>query len=226
MQQGYLKKGFSLEISLSTSRTIIELGAVAAGSISGTLHALDRKFDVIGVGVIGIVTGIGGGLIRDALLGQPALTLQYSEFLLTAICASLVGAFFGSFFNRIAPLLWFADSLSLGLFTVAGVQRAIRTGLPGSSAILLGVITSVGGGLLRDVLCQETPTILRPGRPYALIAILSGCIYYICRQVLHTPSPYGSLISIGIALLLRYASVWYNWTVLPPQDIKGRFQRR
>jgi uncharacterized membrane protein YeiH len=215
-----------LEISFSASKTLIELGAVAAGSISGTLHAMERKFDIVGVGVIGIVTGIGGGLIRDALLGQPALTLQYSEFLLTAICASLIGAFFGSYFNRLSPLLWFADSLSLGLFTVAGVQRAIRLGLPGTSAILLGVITSVGGGLIRDVLCRETPAILMPGRPYALIAIISGCVYYSCRQWLHFPPPYGSLLSIGIALTLRYASVWFDWTVLPPQEIKGRFSKR
>src|SRR5215510_11065478 len=107
------------------TRPYAEFTAVIFGAVSGAVHAKQRSFDFVGVVIIGLVSGLGGGLIRDVLLGKgPALALQSPTLLVVAMIASLVGVLFDPLLARFRPVYWVVDSLALGLFAVAGLQRA------------------------------------------------------------------------------------------------------
>src|SRR5262245_53066018 len=116
---------------LEFTRPYLEFTAVSSGALSGALHAKRRSFDFVGVVIIGIVSGLGGGLVRDVLLGSgPVLALQSPALLDVAIVSSLVGVLFvDTLVNRVGRVYWVIDSLSLGLFAVAGLQRAQTAGL-------------------------------------------------------------------------------------------------
>ncbi len=204
----------------------LELVAIGAGSLSGVLHSVQKKYDVVGIVMIGIATGVGGGLLRDSLLSSgPALALRHPAYFLTGLTASFVGMFWASLIRRIRPALWVVDSISLGLFAVVGSQRALEVGLRPGPAVFLGVITSVGGGVIRDVLCQETPAVLAPGQPYAVAAILAGATYTACVMGFDMRADFAQLIAIGTAFIVRALSAWKAWeTPLPPDLSRPLFR--
>lgn len=208
-------------------RVYIEYAAVAAGAISGALHARRRAFDFVGVVVIGICSGLGGGIIRDVLLGQgPVLALRSSGLLPTAIVASLLGALLVSLTSRLKRAKWVFDSLTIGLFAVAGVQRAEAAGLGLISCLLLGVVTSVGGGVVRDVLCRETPDMFLPGRPHSLPPLLAGVVFLISIRGLGLPPIIAELLAVGSAFAMSVASAWLGWEVPRPPDLLNEIRRR
>jgi uncharacterized membrane protein YeiH len=149
----------------------IELPAVIAGALAGALFAQKRGLDLIGILALGLVTGLGGGILRDVLLGRVPLALRVPLYLWSVAGAALVGAFFAQAVNRMRLALRLIDAVSLGLFSVIGAQGGLTARLPIPSAILLGTMTGVGGSVLRDVLVGETPPrMLRRGPPYASAA--------------------------------------------------------
>jgi uncharacterized membrane protein YeiH len=202
------------------TRPYLEFAAVVTGAISGALHAKRRSFDFVGVVIIGISSGLGGGIIRDVLLGRgPVLALQSSAVLIAAIVASLIGVMYGSVFIWMRPFNWTLDSLTLGLFAVAGLQRAAAAGLSNTPSIFLGTVTCVGGGLVRDVLCRETPELLLPGEPYAVIAVIAGVIYVSALRALHLAPLTAELLAVGSAVGLRAAAAWRQWETHVPPDL-------
>src|SRR4051812_9950078 len=117
------------------TRFFMEVAAITAGCLSGTLHASKRNYDIVGITVIGIATGIGGGIIRDILIGQgPALAIKIPRYLLIVFSATLIGMYLGTLVNKLKKFLWIMDSLALGFFTVAGIQRALIYEIPWTSA--------------------------------------------------------------------------------------------
>lgn len=154
-------------------RYVLELLGVAVFAISGILAAGRKSLDWLGAAVIAIVTAIGGGTLRDVLLDRhPIFWIVDPTYLLVILAAT--GVTLGYVHLRIpAPrALPVADALGLAFFTIGGVQIAQQAGLRGLLAVLMGVITGVAGGLIRDVLCAEIPLILRRGRRYATSAIV------------------------------------------------------
>jgi uncharacterized membrane protein YeiH len=202
------------------TRPYVEFTAVAAGAVSGALHARSRRFDFVGIVIIGLVSGLGGGLIRDALLGVgPALALAQEQLLNTALASALVGGLFGTMFRPLAKPIWVIDTLALGVFAVAGLQRANSAGLAIVPSIFLGVVTCVGGGLVRDVLCRETPKLLLPGQPYTPIALVAGVVYMAAiRYFVLTPFV-AEMLAVSSAFLLRLVIVWRGWILPSPHDI-------
>lgn len=208
-------------------RPYVELTAVAVGAVSGALHAQRRDFDLVGVVVIGLVGGLGGGLIRDILLGLgPVLALRSPVHLVTALVAAPLGLLFGTLVSRLARLIWVVDTLSLGLFTVAGLQRADAAGLGVLPSLLLGVITGVGGGVVRDVLCRETPVLLLPGTPYTPASVLAGIVYLSALRWLGFPPFKAEFLAVGAAFGLRSLAVWRDWRLPMPPDLPGSLLRR
>jgi uncharacterized membrane protein YeiH len=145
--------------------------------------------------------------------------------LLTALAAAGVGILLGRHTSHLRVALWFVEALSLGLFTVAGIQRAEEVGLEVIPALLLGVLTGTGGGLLRDVICRETPAILVPGRPYATAALLGGLVYHAISGWLGWPRVLGEWLAIASTLLLRALGSWRGWIVPKPQDLPVHWRR-
>src|SRR5215468_7790647 len=178
------------------TRPYVEFTAVAFGAVSGALHAKRRSFNFVGVVIIGIVSGLGGGVVRDVLIGRgPVLALQSPTFLVVAVVASLVGVLFDTILSRLRPISWVVDTLSLGLFAVAGLERAQAARLSITSSVFLGVVTCVGGGLVRDVLCRETPRLLLPGQPYTVISLFAGVVYLSCLHWFHVSSLAAELLA-------------------------------
>jgi uncharacterized membrane protein YeiH len=212
---------------LTEIRPYVDHIAVVAGAMSGALHGHGRGFDFAGVVVIGIAAGLGGGLLRDALMGQgPALALQSPSLLAAAFAASMLGVLFGTFVTHLGRPLWVVDALSLGLFAVAGVQRAEMAGLHVVPCLFLGVVTCVGGGLVRDLLCLETPSVLLPGQPYSVTALLAGIVYLSAVRGFSLTARTAELLAAGAAFALRGIAAWRGWSVPRPPDLPRVIRQR
>jgi len=182
--------------------------------VTGALSGLRRGYDIIGVLFMAVVTAIGGGLIRDGLLisSGPASILTNGMLLGVVFGAALLALVFQSAFDRLGRAIAIIDALGLGAFAIYGVQRSLNAGLSDPAAIMGGMITAVGGGLLRDVLSREEPLLLKPGQFYALVALV-GCTLYmgLPRLGWMTP-PEAANVTIVVVFVLRMLAIRYNWT--------------
>ena len=163
----------------------VDLAAVGVGAFAGALFAIfNKRFDLIGVIAIAIMTGLGGGLIRDLFLavGRPS-ALQENNYIITVVIAVVMALLLGRWYHssrRLATkIITVLDSIAMGLFAVAGTYKALLFNAPVTVAILLGVITAVGGGVLRDVLARRTPAIFTGGPLYATATFIGASIFVI-----------------------------------------------
>ena len=155
----------------------ISLTAVFLGGLSGAIFAVQRKFAITGVLTIAIATGLGGGIIRDLLLGRTPVALTDPTYLPLVVGAAFVGFFFASLVHRGELVLNILDPIWMGLFAVIGAQQTLNAGLGSFAAILVGCISAFGGAVLRDLLAGETPQLVLPGPINYLAAILGAIIY-------------------------------------------------
>jgi uncharacterized membrane protein YeiH len=205
----------------------IELPAVIAGALAGALFAQKRGLDLIGILALGLVTGLGGGILRDVLLGRVPLALRDPWYLWSVAGAALVGAFFAQAVNRMKLALNLIDAVSLGLFSVIGAQGGLTARLPIPSAILLGTMTGVGGSVLRDVLVGETPPrMLRRGPPYASAAFLGAALYVGLVAGLDANKLVAEIAAVLVILLVRAIATWRRWESPEPRDLTPTRLRR
>lgn len=198
----------------------IELPAVIAGALAGALFGQRRGLDVIGILALALVSGLGGGILRDVLLSRVPLALQDPWYLWVVAAAALLGAFFAQVVNRLRFGLLLVDAVSLALFSVIGAQGGLSAGLPIPAAILLGTITGVGGSVLRDVLVGETPPrMLRRGPPYASAAFLGAALYVGLVAGLDVRKVVAQLLAVVLILLVRGVAQWRGWESLEPRDL-------
>ena len=206
--------------STITIPVALEVGATFAGALAGALTGVERKFDAIGVTALAIVSGMGGGMMRDVLLQKYGIyALQTPRVLIAALLAALLGFFFFTAAARVRPLLFVIDAVSLGLFCVTGSDKALRAGLTIIPAILLGVITSVGGGILRDLLSDRVPQVMQPGGLYATASVTGATVYVLLVGWLNIVKPVAMIVVVVIVLLMRFASQWLGWTSPVPVDL-------
>jgi uncharacterized membrane protein YeiH len=159
-------------------RYLLELGGVAVFAISGVLAAGRKSLDLLGVAVIAVVTAIGGGTLRDLLLDRhPIFWIADPAYLWVILSATLVTLGYVRLWIASRRALLIADALGLAFFTIGGVEIAQQAGHSDLIALLMGTITGVAGGVLRDVLLGEIPLIFRPGRLYATAAIAGAGLY-------------------------------------------------
>ena len=201
---------------------ILELLGTIAFSISGAIEAMKKKMDLLGVLVLGLVTAVGGGIIRDLIIGElpPASFRNPRNALIaivTAFAAFLVGAFLSGRKERLHSMLWnqallISDAFGLGAFTVLGIQSVQQQTEYKSTALLLfvGVITGVGGGLLRDIFAGNVPYIFRK-HVYATASI-AGAVAYLGVQRLGYPR-LAVLVSLFLVVLLRLLAAHYEWNL-------------
>ena len=190
----------------------IDLLAVFAGGLSGALIAIRNRFDVGGVIVIALVSGLGGGIIRDVLIGAgPPAALRNPDYLYTALGAAAVGFLFRQFVGRVNRYFVPIDAASLGLYTFVGMQKGLNFELPLVTAAMLGIITATGGGLLRDVLSGEVPNVLRPGH-LSMTASIVGTAVYAALYQLGVPGYIDLWIVLAVVMSLRLASEYFGWT--------------
>jgi uncharacterized membrane protein YeiH len=189
---------------------VIDLAAVFASGLSGALLASQKRFDLGGLAFLTLVAGLGGGLLRDVLLQQGLpLALTRPSYLLTVIAAAVVGYFFEKYVRRVLPAITVVDAAGLGLYAVIGCIRASQAGLGPLATVFVGVLTAVGGGLLRDVLAGDPPVIFQR-EVYAAAALLGSVLFVTAGWLGAGP---GTTDAVGFtsACGLRLLSVWRGW---------------
>ena len=189
---------------------IFDLIGCAVFAFSGALLAYSRKMDGIGVIVLAAVTAIGGGTLRDLLLDAKVFWLTDPNYLYVILAASLVSILWLNTNKRIpAKSLEFADALGLALFVVMGTQKALTFGVVGSTAVVMGVMTGCFGGMLRDVLANRVPMILKK-ELYAMCCILGATVYVFLSEF----SVFWASISCFILVfLLRVGAIKWKWQI-------------
>src|SRR5262245_14398440 len=169
---------------------MFNLSAVFFFALTGALAARRLGYDIIGVFVLSFATGLGGGLMRDALLrgSGPVMALTDPWLMMAVLAATSCGLFRMSAriesFNRLVAAL---DALGLGAFAVVGTNKALKLELHWLAAVFVGVVNAVGGSLLRDLLTRKEPLLLKPGQFYALAALFGACTYAGLTQGLRVP---------------------------------------
>ncbi|WP_296001327.1 trimeric intracellular cation channel family protein [Rugamonas sp.] len=164
--------------------TIIEIMAILVGALSGFIEARRKRMDLVGVFTVAFITAFGGGTLRDILLDKrPLFWVQHQEYAILIFVLALVASPLIRTLRQIVSdrLIVIADAIGLGLFAVAGVSQAQAAHMPVFIASLMGVITGIFGGVLRDIVCNEVPMVFRDGKPYAICAFF-GCWLYILLQ--------------------------------------------
>lgn len=186
---------------------LLELLGVAVFAVSGALAAGRKQLDLLGVVVIAVATAIGGGTIRDVLLDRhPVVWIDEPNYLIVATAAALFTIVFVRLRRPPRNSLQIADALGLALFTVGGAQIAEREQLPAVIVVLMGTITGVAGGVVRDVLSAEIPLILRRGNLYASAAI-AGASAYLLLERLGVPRQAAGLAGMVTVAALRIAAI-------------------
>ncbi len=191
---------------------ILDLLGTLVFAISGVLTAIDKKFDLVGSLIIGFVTAVGGGTIRDILIGRfPVGWLNDRNYFIVIIVGYLIVYLFQEKILRLKKSMFLFDTIGIGLFTILGIQISTSYGLNGEACLFMGVISACFGGVLRDVLTNEIPLIFR-GEIYASACFFGGLVYYGLTMVSPNMS-FNIISSIGAVIVLRYFAVKYNWTL-------------
>lgn len=189
---------------------ILDLVGIAVFAISGALAAGRKGLDLLGVVVLGLVTAVGGGTIRDLLLGRtPIFWLTDATYIIVIAVSALLTVAYVRWRPPPSSALLVADALGLAVFSVAGAQIAERAGLPAVSGILLGTVTGAAGGMVRDILSAEIPLVLRRGNLYASAAIAGTAAYFVLLRLGVVREAATALGMVTVAAL-RFASIAYG----------------
>jgi len=187
----------------------IDILGTIAFAISGVLVAMDKKLDIFGVFIIAFVTALGGGTLRDIIIGQtPVGWLQQPTYLYTVIAAVLFAILFQSRLKFLRKSLFLFDTLGIGLYTMVGVEKGLAADLSPIMCVGLGTMTACFGGVIRDILCNEIPVIFRK-EIYATACILGGSGYFLLKQF-PIDDTYSYAISIILVILMRIVAVRFS----------------
>ena len=194
------------------------LGTVAF-AISGVLVAMEKRLDLFGVGIIALVTAIGGGTLRDMLIGSTPVTWTTTPIYMYVILGSVLFAIlFQSRLKLLRTSLFLFDTIGIGLYTMVGIEKGVEAGLEPLICVTLGTITASFGGVLRDILCNEIPVIFRK-EIYATACILGGVGYFL---LLKTPIPEAYAYLSGVALVIGIRLLAVRYGIALPNIYKKR----
>ncbi|MBQ4604421.1 MAG: trimeric intracellular cation channel family protein [Clostridia bacterium] len=207
----------------------IELIGTVAFAITGVITAIEKKFDIFGAIVLGTVTAVGGGIVRDIILGYlPPMAFRKSVYAITAVITSLVVFVIAYFFVKkikkhfdvYSQIINVFDSIGLSVFVIGGVNSAIACGFEENMflTVFVATLTGVGGGVMRDIMAGRVPKILRK-RVYALAAIVGSVLYYILIHYNLCSSTLAIIIGAGSVLIIRILATIFHWNLPTVKDI-------
>lgn len=188
---------------------VVDILGTIAFAISGVLVAMEKKLDLFGVFIIASVTAVGGGTLRDLLIGNTPVGWMTTPLYLVTIAATVLLAII--FVNQLRYLrksLFLFDTIGIGLYTMVGVEKGIQVGLSPVMCILLGTITASFGGVIRDILCNEIPVIFRK-EVYATVCIFGGVVYFVLIQFPIAPN-YAYVAAIIAIIVMRALAVKFK----------------
>lgn len=203
----------------------IDLIAVGVGSLQGALFAAGfKRIDLLGVAIIGIASGIGGGFLRDILLGVTPAAFSENLYLVVATLAAFVGMLLPRLLQKVDPVITVLDALSIGLFGAIGTTKALAMGMPVIPALFIGTVSAVGGGVLRDVMLNIPIALMHVGSLYA-VASLVGVATLAVLLALGVPVMIAGVVCVVVTAILRLLAVRFGWS-LPEQRALSRIQLR
>jgi uncharacterized membrane protein YeiH len=199
----------------------IEYAAVAVCAISGVLAAEGKRMDLFGALVLALVTAVGGGTIRDLCLGaEPVFWIQNPDHVTVALVAAVVTFVLARFMRFPGKALALADAFGLALFGIVGTEKALLFEAPALVAILLGVVTGVAGGIIRDVLRQELPVVFRTEIELYATAVCAGATAFVLLNQYLPPAEWHRYVGMAIILIMRLAAM--RWRLrLPVYQSRG-----
>ena len=185
---------------------VLDLFGVAVFAVSGALTAGRKKMDLFGVLVIAVITAIGGGTVRDVLLDRrPVFWIEDPTYLLVSVLAAATTLAYARFLRPPRYSLLVADAFGLAVFTFIGATTAYEAGVPAPIVVLMGTITGVAGGMMRDVLCSEVPFILR--REVYATAAIAGATVYVLLTKAGVDGAIVALLTVSTVFFLRLAAL-------------------
>jgi len=200
----------------------IYLVAITAEAMSGALAAGRRNMDIFGVAVIAFVTALGGGTIRDLILGRfPIGWTQNPEYVLVVISAGLLTTVIAPFVHRLKRLFLVLDAMGLIAFSLIGCSVALGMDYPTVVVIMSGMITGICGGILRDVLCNQVPVVFQR-ELYASVSF-AVCVLFLGLHALKVDLDLNTAISFSAGLTLRLLAIWRRWK-LPTFSYQDRWE--
>jgi uncharacterized membrane protein YeiH len=191
----------------------VDLGAVALFAATGAIVARQKRYDLVGATVLALVTGLGGALLRDGIFLQagPPAALRDGRYLAAVLAGAAVGVLFAGLLHRLRLVILLADAVGLGLYGVYGAQKALLADLPVLSAVLVGTVNAVGGGLLRDVLVREEPLVFKSGQFYALAAMAGCAVFALLDATFSQTTALAASAGVAATLALRLGSIRLGW---------------
>ncbi|MGN6282572.1 trimeric intracellular cation channel family protein [Frateuria sp.] len=195
---------------MHTLLLVLDLFGTVVFALSGALVAVRRGLDLFGVLVLSFAASSAGGITRDLLIGAtPPAAIEDWRYLGVSLLAGLLTFYRYSAIERMRNPMQLSDAAGLALFAVAGAQKALAYDLPPGMAALLGMLTGIGGGMLRDVLVSDIPAVLR-AELYA-VAALAGAGVVVVGDMLHMPPTATTLTGAGLCFGLRFMAIRYGW---------------
>lgn len=192
----------------------VELAGVAVFAASGSLTAARQRLDIFGFALVAAVTGVGGGTLRDLLLGiKPVIWIGDPAYILVCVAIAIVMFFTAQHVAKGEKALLWADALGLSLFCVLGTERALAHGASGFVAVTMGVMSACFGGIVRDVLCAQVPLIMRK-EIYATAAALAAAAYLLATAA-GIDERLAAGLSMALCFAVRGAAILRGWS-LPP----------
>ncbi len=190
-----------------------DLAATLLFAITGAIAGLKKRYDLVGIMVLALVTGLGGALLRDGLFlqGGPPAVLDDARYLVAVLAGGAAGIAFGRRLHRLRLVFAMADALGLGMYAVVGAQKSLAAGLPLIAATVVGTVNAVGGSMLRDVLVREEPLLFKPGEFYALAALAGAVVFVALAAPGLAPAPLAGLAAIAVAFATRILSLALGW---------------
>lgn len=199
---------------MPTLQRCLEHFGIAVAAITGVLAARGKRIDLFGVLVLALVTAFGGGTVRDLLVGDfPVVWLRGPEFLLNATSVALLTFFTVRMWNLPHNVLLIADAFALALFSMLGARKGIALGFSAPVTVLLGVVTGVAGGIIRDVLTGEVPLVFQPEIHLYATAALAGAAAFVTLVKLGLDEPIATPLGLALVLGLRLIGIRWHLTL-------------
>lgn len=190
----------------------IDIVGTLAFAISGVMAAVERKFDFFGTIILAFVAAVGGGTLRDILLGSTPVDWMNSDVHIWVILSSIPIAYlFMNTLKKLRKTMFIFDTVGIGLFTILGLEKALDIGMSPMVAVMMGVVSAVFGGIIRDILSNQVPLIFRK-EVYAL-ACLAGAVCYLLFDYLALYAEFKLSISIAIVITIRILAIQFKWSI-------------
>ncbi|MCW2626570.1 TRIC cation channel family protein [Mycobacterium sp.] len=188
---------------------ILNYAGIAVFASSGATVGVRKGFDLFGIATLGVLTGVGGGVLRDLLLDRSPYSIQHWPNIAVAVLAVAIATVFARVLMRMNAAVLVLDAIGMGFFATSGAAIAVDAGASWFAAGMIGMLTAIAGGMLRDVIAREVPYVMGPDDLYAIPAMLGAATYVAIDYF--GPQWIGVAVGTILATLLRLAALAFHW---------------